>query len=399
MSGKSSDLVTLVVYALVIIAAAALVSLRAAQLSPSYHHLSHHPVFDFESLYLTGELALQGRLACAYEVACMSAQETARFGSVFFNHVAVPPPYALLLAVLALAPAYIAYAVFAGLSFFAYLLTLRAIAGEDTKTILLLFFPTILDTLMTGQSGLLTSALIAGACIWLVRGDARAGIPMGLMLIKPHVALTIATTAVCYRAWRTAVVAIATVAALLVVCAAFFGFGVWPAFLHGLQATGRELLQGRWSPTIMVSVYQTAANSGVSLENAHQIQLAVSLAVIGCVYLMSRRARLADTAGFALVSATLMSPYFFYYDFLLASIGVALLLPSISAHEENRKSAHLILSATASAWRFVQNYLPTEIAPILPAASVVTACTVLILTLAWSATTPPESAMESPARL
>lgn len=398
MFRKFSDYETPLVYALVIVSAAALIALRAAQLSPSYFNLSKHPVFDFESLYMVGEMALQGRLACAYDVSCMSAEETAKFGAVFFNHMALPPPYALLLAGLALMPAHVAYVVFAGVSFLAYLLTLEAIAGENTKTILLLFFPCIFDTLMIGQTGLLASALLAGGCLWLIRGDARAGVPMGMMLIKPHLALTLATTAICHRAWRTVAVAIATVVILVAISTALFGFGVWPAFFRGLQATSRELLQGRWSPTMMVSVYQTAASMGARLELAHYIQLAASCVALGCIYLFSRRARVSETAGFALVAAALVSPYFFYYDLLLASIGVALLLPLISAGGEGRRTALLLLAATASAWHFIQQYLPAGLAPLLPAATITTACAVMILLLAWVASPLPTQAQASPER-
>jgi hypothetical protein len=194
---NAADYVTPIVYFLVLVIAAATITLRTSQISPSYYSLSQHPVFDFESPYLTGEMALQGRLPCAYQVACMSAEETARFGAVFFNHVALPPPYALLFSAFALLQPHIAYVVFAVFSFLAYLLMLRAIAGEDARTILLLFFPSIFDTLMTGQTGLLTAAIIASSCLLMIRGSARAGVPLGLMVIKPHLALTIATTAIC----------------------------------------------------------------------------------------------------------------------------------------------------------------------------------------------------------
>jgi hypothetical protein len=105
-------------------------------------------------------------------------------------------------------------------------------------------------------------------------------------------------------------VAIATAVVLIAICTAVFGVGVWPAFLGGMNETGRELLEGRWSPTMMTSVFAAAVANGVSLEVARYVQIAVSIIVLGWIFLISRRATLADAAGFALVAATLVSPFF-----------------------------------------------------------------------------------------
>lgn len=371
-----------VVYALVGVVSAGLIALRAAQISPHYYSLSQHPVFDFESLYLTGQLALDGQLDCAYRAPCMSARETAAFGSVFFNHIALPPPYALLLAALAALPLPVAYIVFATATALAYFVTLRAIAGEHTKTILLLFFPTIFDTLLTGQSGLMTAAIVASACILLLRDSALAGAPIGLMMIKPHLAATIAATAACYRDWKTIAVALATALALSVICTVAFGTGVWPAFLEGVGETGKELLQGRWSPTMLISVYNTAVAWGASFDTARYVQFAAACIALAGVYLISRRARIADTAGFALVAATLISPYFFYYDFLLASVGVALLLPTIVESGTGRRNALFLFCAIASAWPLLQHQGPPRLTQVASAATVTTLSASLILLLA-----------------
>ncbi len=62
-------------------------------------------------------------------------------------------------------------------------------------------------TVSCGQNGFLTGTLIGLSCLGLVHGRASAGLPHGLMVIKPHLAVGVAVCALALRRWACLAVA------------------------------------------------------------------------------------------------------------------------------------------------------------------------------------------------
>ena len=104
----------------------------------------------------------------------------------------------------------LAYSLFISGSLAAYFLTLRRIACESYVPILIITFPALIINIRCGQNGFLTGALIGLTCLYLRKGSALAGLPLGLMIIKPHLAIALAVYAIANRRWKVVAIALAT---------------------------------------------------------------------------------------------------------------------------------------------------------------------------------------------
>jgi hypothetical protein len=144
---------------------------------------------DFHDFYIAGVLTAEGHVNHAYDFLELLAQQQRLFGAMSLMPWTYPPPFDLLLGPLALLPIGVAYTLFIGTTLGAYALTIRRLAPGELATVLMLIAPAIVVTIRCGQNGFLTGALIGSTAIGLLEGRAWAGIPLGLMVIKPHLAL------------------------------------------------------------------------------------------------------------------------------------------------------------------------------------------------------------------
>ena len=78
---------------------------------------------------------------------------------------------------------------------------------ESFIPVLIVTFPALVITIRCGQNGFLTGALIGLGLFYLRKGSSLAGLPLGLMVIKPHLAVAFAVYAIATRRWKTATVA------------------------------------------------------------------------------------------------------------------------------------------------------------------------------------------------
>jgi hypothetical protein len=215
------------------------------------------PMVDFDVFYVAGSAVLEGRAADIYDLAGMAAAQDRLYSDKHRFLWAYPPQMDLLVGPLALLPLGLAYAVAVGGSLCGYLLALRRLAAGNLLTILLLMAFPITCTIITGQNGFVTGTLIALTCIGFLSGRSWAGVPLGLMIIKPHLAIGFALFALFGRRWSVVVVAAATVLGSTVLATLIFGLQIWPAFLGGLKQSSSFLEQGRYPLYRMVSTYST----------------------------------------------------------------------------------------------------------------------------------------------
>ena len=143
-----------------------------------------------------------------------------------------------------LIPVGAAYFLFVGATFAFYVVVLRATAGNNFLLLLVVFLPAIQVTMACGQNGFLTAGLIGLVCLFFEDRPILAGLALGLMVIKPHLAIAFGAYAILRRSWIVVATAAAVLLASSVICTAMFGVQIWTDLLQsfrdfiGLLGTG-----------------------------------------------------------------------------------------------------------------------------------------------------------------
>ncbi len=296
-----------------------------------------HVVVDFDAFYLAGKLAWAGEAGRAYDYASFVSAMQHTFGTTNFLPWTYPPPFALLAAGLAIPARGWSYAAFTGVSLAGFLIVLRALAAGRATLVMLLLYAPILVTIKCGQNGFLTGLLVGLGCLGLVRrragpawvGPAWAGVPLGLMIIKPHLVLGIGIYLVVRRRWDVALMALAVAAALCGVATLAFGGGIWAAFRLALEQSQGFLAQGRYPLYRMVSLYAALRSAGLAASVAMAVQGVSALVIVGAVVAAGLRLSARNCLGLAVIASLLTSPYGYDYDLPVIGIGLALVLPDV----------------------------------------------------------------------
>ena len=299
---------------------------------------------DFDAFYLASKLVLEGRIADAYRYADFAAVQRAVSSTKALLLWSYPPPFDLVVAPLALLPRGWAFTVFVAATFASYLVALRRLAGAEPAVPLVLLGVPFAMGLFCGQNGFLTGTLVALACIGLTGGKRWAGVPLGLMVIKPHLALGVGLYTLCDRRWAVVGMAVLTAAGSALLATAAFGTDIWAAFLISAAETGEFLERGLFPLHRMVSVYASARTVRLAPTTALAVHAVAALAVIAATVLAHRRLAAREALGIAVMASMLISPYAYDYDLPVLGVAVALLWPAL---RERGRAAERLAFAVA----------------------------------------------------
>ena len=283
--------------------------------------------FDFLAFWSAARLAVEGRPEAAYDwVAIGAAHHLAVPG--IGNRLSLwhyPPTFLLPLYPLGLLSYLPALLLFNGATAVGWTVLCRRLLPERGLWILGLALPAALTNIMLGQNGLLT-ATVAGFALLLLDGEpVMAGCLIGLLAIKPHLAVLFPVALIATGRWRAFVAAAVT--ALLLLAASLAAFGAAPlwAFFHNL-GFARELIDVGFRPIArMPSAYVFSGSLGVPASLAMALQVTVAAAAGICVWVAWRSPAApfeAKAATLALASL-LVSPYVFNYDLTWAGLAMA----------------------------------------------------------------------------
>lgn len=290
------------------------------------------PLFlDFEDFHLVGRMALHGQIAAAYARATMWPPQVAE-GAVIYLPWTYPPQFDLMVGGLALLPKAWAYVGFTALSLAGYLWVLGRIAGRHWTLVALAMIPAIMICVDCGQNGFLTATLAGLFALASLAGRNVAGLPLGLMVVKPHLALGLGVLALAERRWRIVGIATAVVLASGVLATFAFGLGIWPAFLSGV-AEAAEWMRGHIYPFYrMTSLYSVLYPAGLTAGLALALQGAVAIMACGAIIWTVRRNFAAEVRlGVAMLASLAFTPYVYDYDMPMLGVALALLAPRILA--------------------------------------------------------------------
>jgi hypothetical protein len=314
---------------LVVLALAAIILSRALTLPG----ISGRPLMmDYDIFHIVGLMAREGILAEAYHYVTLLAAQMRISGSDTFLPWAYPPVYTPVVHLLATLPPGLGYGLFMATTLAAWVAVMVRLCGrQQAGWVMVMVLPALLIVTTVGQNGYLTGALIGLSCLFLRRGSAWAGAPLGMMIIKPHLAIGLGLLALVRRDIRVLAMAGAVAAGLSALSVALYGPQVWAAFANGASEAGLLLRAGAYNLYRMTSAYATFRSLGLSVDAALIGHGAVALAVAGLVIRAARSPHLSASGLLGLVCAAglTVSPYSYDYDLAVLAVPLALAAPDL----------------------------------------------------------------------
>ena len=275
---------------------------------------------DFAAFWFAARMALEHPAVDAYDLVLMTQLQHGIWPQLEGMYAWVYPPSFLLLVLgFGLLPYVAAYVTWTGATLVAYLAGLWQNVRDRTSWWLIAAFPGLWLGLGQGQNQFLTAALGALGLGLLRKHPVWAGVCIGLLAIKPHLALLFPVALLAARAWRTILAAAVTAITVTLVPAAILGWGTLVAWRDSMSwvATAIELKQ---LPVWMFPApYPWLLSLGVPTVLAWIVQGAISLLAALIVYRLWRPLAKGVGSlalpGSALVLATfLATPYYAMYD-------------------------------------------------------------------------------------
>jgi hypothetical protein len=302
---------------------------------------------DFANVYTSGILALEGRLDLLYDLKGYSAyQETLFAGALSHHNYSYPPPTLLYTWAFALLPyplALLSWLLLTGAAFAAAARPYLRDAGLPAW--LALVAPATLLNVWAGHYGLLIGALWLGAFHLLPRRPALAGVLIGLMLVKPHLAILAPLILARRGEWRAFAAAGATVAGLVAVSALAFGPDLWRTWLSVTVGVQTAMVDdvGTYFLTMMPTIVPTVSALGFPGALAWTLQILAGGAALTAL-LLRMPADSRDLGLAAGVATFLVLPYAFNYDMTVPGLAALLMLARFRREPETGSSFVLLLA-------------------------------------------------------
>lgn len=269
-----------------------------------------------------------------------------------------PPPMLLLavpLSLLSLKAAFVAWNA-AG----AVLLWLGARAAGLVRAarLVALVSPAAVENALSGQTGLLTAALLLPGLVLLDRRPWIAGALLGAgLILKPQLFVLAPLCMLASGNWRAALSAALSASALVGASAAAFGWEGWVGFLtQTAPYMRRAMLEADWFngpyQSMMATPFMAARWAGAPVAAAYAVQ---AVSALGAGILCWRAWRRGGTglvadplarAALTLALGFLASPYGMSYDMT----ALAAALAGLAARDGLPRGAARLLFATAWIW-------------------------------------------------
>jgi hypothetical protein len=302
---------------------------------------------DFANVYSSGNLVLEGRLELLYDLEGYSAWQDAFFqGALSHHNYSYPPPTLLYTWAFALLPyplALLSWLLLTGAAFAAAARPYLREAGLPAW--LALVAPATLLNVWAGHYGLLVGALWLGAFHLLPRRPVIAGVLIGLMLVKPHLAILAPLILARRGEWKAFAAAGATAAALVAVSALAFGPELWRTWLGVTVGVQTAMVDdvGTYFLTMMPTLVPSVSALGFPGATAWAVQILVGGGAVAALLLhMPRDSRTAGLAGG--VATFLVLPYAFNYDMTVPGLAALLMLARLRRDPQSGPPFVLLLA-------------------------------------------------------
>jgi hypothetical protein len=223
----------------------------------------------------------------------------------------------------------------------------RAHVSDNRLLVALVLSPAAVLCVISGQSSLITAAMLVTIFVWLDRRPLAAGIVIGLLTLKPQLGVLFPVMLIASGRWRVFAAAAVTTLILAGATALVFGPQVWVDFVtKGLAANNLvladpERIATPFYPTVFMNLRGIDLPYGAALA----VQLCFSGAAVAAVAWAFRFRREADPLWLmALFMACMVSatPYLLSYDTLALTLAALLLLERDPLDAAARRFVQLI---------------------------------------------------------
>ena len=286
-----------------------------------------HPLYgDFIAFWSAARATLDGHVAEIHDRVFLTKYQVAAVPNM---HVMAPynsPPILLLLITPLGFLSYPAAAiVFLLLTGALYLWMARKLLPDNRAMIFACTLPAAVYHIGTVQELLLIAGLNGLALFWLDKRPRLSGAIVGLLAIKPHLAILWPIFLALSGRWKNFAAATVSLALLFVTAGLIFG---WPSYLRFVQNLGpsADLIFGvHVAKQTYASLFGNLRALGLSIPAAGVIHGASALlGLIASAWVFRKGDWQAQCAAFC-AATLLMSPYLYFYDFALLGVGAACL--------------------------------------------------------------------------
>jgi hypothetical protein len=232
-----------------------------------------------------------------------------------------PPPFLLLVTPFALASFPVAFALWDVVMGVFY-----AVAGRRVAPLpYVLANPPVLPAAMIGQSSLLTGGILIFGLTLVGTAPFAAGAVLGLMIIKPQLALMLPVAMLAGRQWRVIGGAVVSSSLALLVALVVLGIDSYAGFFAILPTYVAYMREARWDWGELASAFAFLRYFGVGSSAALIVQAVIALAAAAITAIAWARDWKEKVP--VLAAATLLAtPYLFTYDAVLLLIPAGVLI-------------------------------------------------------------------------
>ena len=272
-------------------------------------------VVDFLSYWAAARLAADGHGAWAYDINLHHRVEETVVSFIGNLPFPYPPAFLLVVTPFGLLPfwaAFVAWIALTGAIF-------AVVVGWRGRLPYIFSHPAVIANSMIGQNGFLTTSILSGGLTLLPKRPLAGGAVLGLMVIKPQLALTLPFAMIAGRQWKAIAAAIASASCALLLAWLVFGWDAYRRFFLVLPFFTDAMTAGKWPWNKVASVFALMRFLGAPHLTALAVQAFVALLVIGLVC-RAWWLGLDERAPMIAAAAVLIPPYVFTYDALLLVI-------------------------------------------------------------------------------
>lgn len=290
------------------------------------------PYWDFSNLWAGGRLILDGHMDWLFDPPQYRSWLRSVFSPALPDQEWSYPPNLFFLAVafgsLPILPAYLLWTVG---TIVCLHLALRPLRLRLFYHAMALLAPAVWVNAMFGQNGALTAALLIGGLYHLKARPVLGGILLGLLAIKPHLAILAPVAVLASRNGRAFAAAAATAIGVNLLTGLVFGFDVWSAFLGVTTPLMSSILEAPYPQPYQgnaVTAFFMARWAGLDLVGSYAIQALFTLgAALACFVLWRPASRFGHAERVALTAllSIVATPYGYSYDMVPFSVAVVVL--------------------------------------------------------------------------
>ena len=276
---------------------------------------------DFFALWTSSVITHLGDAAVNYDPDALHVRQVALgMHENAYNPFPYPPTLLVLLGPLGGLSLGAAFCVFMIPSFALYVWAMLAGRARDWYWgVAAVIAPATGITLISGQTGFLSGALMLGGLRLAGSQPILSGVLFGLLTYKPQLGVLIPVALIAAGLWRTIAAACATVVVGVIASSLVYGAGLWPIWFHSItEYAGRFDLVYDYMPTIYANAEMLHAPRAL----AHVLQLCVSLPAGYMVWRAFRAGVTPQAIALLLVGTFLATPHAFNYDMPMMTAAI-----------------------------------------------------------------------------